>query len=192
MQAHIPEKILPYSLLEEDTRPTPSFRQQTVQIRNLLKICNDQGFYQKCIFTILLVLNIIQGQFVYSIFYIFYFPKYICESEHGSFECAQAQACRAGQKYSFERGGLWLEILSVNYVFDFSCERSIIGNYALWFIMSTGLFVFLVSFFMDKLGRKWTFFVCFGMFGVGSLFVLFSQNVHVFILGMVVLKLCKP
>lgn len=55
--------------------------------------------------------------------------------------------------------------------------------------MSMGLFVFIASFFMDKFGRKATFFLCLGVFLVGIIIVLSVQDAIFFIFGMVVLKI---
>lgn len=95
---------LKYKEESKEVETNPSINQQKVKMDQLLEITNNKGFYQKSVFVIMTLLNMIQGTFAYSLFYIFYFPKYICESESGPFECTQKQACAPGQSFSFDKG----------------------------------------------------------------------------------------
>lgn len=73
-------------------------------MQDLLILCKDDGFYQKTLFGIFALLNLLQALIMFSIFYIFYVPNYLCEdpATSQSYQCSQQKACSAGQRFRLD------------------------------------------------------------------------------------------
>ena len=73
-------------------------------------------------------------------------------------------------------------------MFDLSCDRAIMGNNAIFAILSaSGIFTCVVTFFSDTIGRKWTFILVSALGSLGGLVsLLFSESFFIIVIGLVI------
>ena len=77
---------------------------ECLKVSKLLKKVGDEGKYQMYVFFIITILNFVAAIIMYSLFYIFYKPDYICQDSLGNqFVCSKEVACQPGQKYTLDK-----------------------------------------------------------------------------------------
>ena len=84
---------------------------ESLKVSKLLKKVGNQGKYQMYVFFVITILNFVAAIIMYSLFYIFYQPDYICQDSLGNeFVCPKEVACQPGQKFTLDK----CQILSIH------------------------------------------------------------------------------